>query len=99
MIRISQRAFQRTNKYSLKINKKVMKYVIVTKNWLIAKGFTIQPNWRSNIAGTKYIIHLEHVEPVLTSSDNIKSYDFDSQELITILNSSEWVKTEENGAQ
>ena len=35
-----------------------MKYVIVTKNWLIAKGFTIQPNWRSNIAGTKYIIHL-----------------------------------------
>lgn len=32
------------------------------------------------------------------SQDNI-TYDFDSQELITILNSSEWVKTEENGAQ
>lgn len=99
MIRISQRVSLRLNKYSLKVNKKIMKYVIVTKNWLIAKGFTIQPNWRSNIAGTKYIIHLEHVEPVLTSSDNIKSYDFDSQELITILNSSEWIKTEEDVTQ
>ena len=99
MIRISQRVSLRLNKYSLKVNKKVMKYVIVTKNWLIAKGFTIQPNWRSNIAGTKYIIHLEHVEPVLTSSDNIKSYDFDSQELATILNSSEWIKTEEDVTQ
>lgn len=76
-----------------------MKFVIVTKNWLIAKGFTIQPYWRSNIDGTKYVLHLEYIKPILTESDNIKSYDFDSQELITILSSSEWVKTEENGAQ
>ena len=76
-----------------------MKFVIVTKSWLIAKGFSIQPHWRSNIAGTKYILHLEHVEPILTSSDNIKYYDFDSQELITILNSSEWVKPEEDVTQ
>jgi hypothetical protein len=76
-----------------------MKYVIVTKNWLIAKGFTIQPNWRSNIDGTQYVLHLEHVKPILTESDSIKSYDFDSQELATILSSNEWIKTEEDVTQ
>lgn len=76
-----------------------MKFVIVTKNWLIAKGFTIQPYWRSNIDETKYILHLEYIKPILTESDNIKSYDFDSQELATILNSSEWIKTEEDVTQ
>lgn len=76
-----------------------MKFAILTKEWLNNKGVVIQPEWRHNIAETEYILHQEMISPLLNDTDNIKSYDFDSQELTTILNSSEWVKTEENGAQ
>lgn len=76
-----------------------MEFVIVSKEWLDNKGVVIQPEWRHNIAETEYILHQEMISPLLNDTDNIKSYDFDSQELTTILNSSEWVKTEENGAQ
>lgn len=76
-----------------------MKFAILTKEWLNNKGIVIQPEWRHNIAKTEYILHQEMISPLLNDTDNIKSYDFDSQELTTILNSSEWVKTEENGAQ
>lgn len=76
-----------------------MKFAILTKEWLNNKGVVIQPEWRHNIAKTEYILHQQMISPLLNDTDNIKSYDFDSQELTTILNSSEWVKTEENGAQ
>jgi hypothetical protein len=43
-----------------------MKFVIVTANWLIEKGFIIQPEWRKSLDGTKVILHYNKVEPVIT---------------------------------
>ena len=61
MIRISQRVSLRLNKYSLKVNKKIMKFAILTKEWLNNKGVVIQPEWRHNIAKTEYILHRKFV--------------------------------------
>lgn len=72
-----------------------MKYVIVTANWLIEKGFVIQPEWRKSLDGIKVILHYNKVEPVITEEDVIPTYESDSIELHNILNSPEW-KEEDN---
>lgn len=71
-----------------------MRYVIVTVEWLTERGFLIQSHWRKSIDGSKVILHHNLVEPVITENDNIEYYDFDSQALSNILNSSEWLSKE-----
>lgn len=72
-----------------------MKYVIVTANWLIEKGFAIQPEWRKSLDGQSVILHYDKIKPVITKQDIIPTYESDSQELQRILNSPEW-KEEDN---
>lgn len=72
-----------------------MMYTIVTVNWLIEKGFVIQPEWRKSLDGQSVILHYDKIKPVITEEDVIPTYESDSQELQRILNSPEW-KEEDN---
>lgn len=96
MIRISQRVSLRLNKYSLKVNKKVMKFAILTKEWLNNKGVVIQPEWRHNIAKTEYILHEEIIAPLINEEDNIKVYRYNDSDFINIINSDKWVSKQDN---
>lgn len=91
---MSQRAFRRLNKYFLKVNKKIMKFAILTKEWLNNKGVVIQPEWRHNIAKTEYILHQDMISPLLNDTDNITFYEYDNTEFINIINSPSWVLPE-----
>lgn len=78
------------NKYFLKI----MKFTILTKEWLNNKGVVIQPEWRHNIAKTEYILHQEMISPLLNDTDNITFYEYDNTDFINIINGSSWVLPE-----
>lgn len=95
MIRMSQRAFRRTNKYSLKINKKVMKYVIVTVEWCLNHGVVVPAQARRSVDGLKVILHEEYIDPVLRDRDKLTAYLHDSSELRSILSGPEWTVPQE----
>ena len=95
MIRISQRAFRRTNKYSLKINKKVMKYVIVTVEWCLNHGVVVPAQARRSVDGLKVILHEDYIDPILREEEAMTSYRHDSSELRSILSGPEWTVPQE----
>lgn len=92
---MSQRAFRRTNKYSLKVNKKVMKYVIVTVEWCLDHGIIVPAQARRSVDGLKVILHEEYIDPVLRDRDKLTAYRHDSSELRSILSGPEWTVPQE----
>nr|DAM07206.1 MAG TPA: hypothetical protein [Caudoviricetes sp.] len=92
---MSQRAFRRTNKYSLKVNKKVMKYVIVTVEWCLNHGVVVPAQARRSVDGLKVILHEDYIDPVLREDDDMISYRHDSSELRSILSGPEWTVPQE----
>lgn len=92
---MSQRAFRRTNKYSLKINKKVMKYVIVTVEWCLNHGVVVPAQARRSVDGLKVILHEDYIDPVLREEDDMTAYRHDSSELRNILSGPEWTVPQE----
>lgn len=92
---MSQRAFRRTNKYSLKINKKVMKYVIVTVEWCLNHGVVVPAQARRSVDGLKVILHEDYIDPVLREEDAMTLYRHDSSELRSILSGPEWTVPQE----
>ena len=92
---MSQRAFRRTNKYSLKINKKVMKYVIVTVEWCLNHGVVVPAQARRSVDGLKVILHEDYIYPVLREEDAMTLYLHDSSELRSILSGPEWTVLQE----
>lgn len=72
-----------------------MRYVILTIKWCEDKGLVVPSNARKSLDGTKVILHEDFIRPVLVEEDGINSYQYDSEKLLSILNSSEWTETEE----
>lgn len=72
-----------------------MRYVILTIKWCEDKGLVVPSNVRKSLDGTKVILHEDFIRPVLVEEDEINSYEYDSEKLLSILNSSEWTETEE----
>lgn len=73
-----------------------MKFIISTIEYFNSIGFDTT-NWRKSIDGTKAIAHENFVKvliPNIESDVNLQVYTCPSQELETLLNSSEW-KTNE----
>lgn len=55
-------------------------------------GFNTE-NWRKSVDGTKVIVHSEYAKlliPGFEVDENVTCYEYPSQELNDILNSSEW---------
>lgn len=76
-----------------------MKYAIVTIEWCLSKGILVPEEARKSIDGTKVILHYDFIAPVITDIDNVIQYQYDSEELNSILTSSDWTTEtqEENG--
>lgn len=68
-----------------------MEYTIVTIDFLKRKGFEIEDSWRKSINGEKVILHYGKIKPILNENEIVDIYNFDSEVLNLILNSSEWV--------
>lgn len=68
-----------------------MEFTIVSKEWLENKGIVIQPEWRHNLDDTEYVLHKEHIEPLLNEGEVIKFYRYDNSEFRDIINGDKWV--------
>jgi hypothetical protein len=69
-----------------------MKFVIGSVNYFTEHGFDTT-DWRKSIDGTKIIVHLEYAQtliPNVETDSNVSIYECPSQELIDLLNNSEW---------
>ena len=66
-----------------------MKFVIVTLEWLLEHGLSAPVHARKSVDGNKVILHYDFISPVL-NDEEIISYSYDSKDLKTILESTEW---------
>lgn len=69
-----------------------MKYIIVPTDWLIRKGIDVT-YMRKSINGESAILDKSFISPLL-KNETFEEYDFDNPQLVELMNSPEWLSTE-----
>lgn len=69
-----------------------MKYIIVPTEWLIRKGIDVT-YMRKSVDESKIIVDKNFIQPILRGR-SFEEYDFDDPQLVELMNSPEWLSTE-----